>query len=119
MLTTDSYMIAWIIYALATVGALLLFNFWLRNSLSGVARFTLLLMLGAMALTPAHPDATTTTWAPAIFVTGFDLLTIGPEAVMRSLRPMLIMVALALVVGLVLTLMQEITKRGRSREENL
>lgn len=119
MLTTDSYMIAWIIYALATVGALLLFNFWLRNSLSGVARFTLLLMLGAMALTPAHPESGVTTWAPAIFVTGFDLLTLGPESAMRSLRPLLVMVALALVVGLVLTLMQEITQRGRSREENL
>ena len=111
MLTTDSYMTAWIIYALATAGALLVLNFWLHNSLSGIARFTLLLTLAVMALTPAHPEAGVTTWAPAIFVTGFDLLTLGPESAMRALRPILMMVALTLGVGLVLILLRWKTRR--------
>jgi hypothetical protein len=119
LLTTDSYMVAWIIYALATVCALLQFNLWLRSSLGAVPRFTLLLMLAAMALTPAHPEAGVTNWAPAIFVAGFDLLTLGPESAMRALRPILMMVALVLVVGLLLTLTRRITSRGSSWEENL
>jgi hypothetical protein len=102
---------AWIIYALATAGALFLLNLWLRNSLSGIARFTLLLALAAMALTPAHPETGVTTWAPAIFVAGFDLLTLGPESAMRALGPILIMVALTLVVGLVLTFLKWIGRR--------
>lgn len=111
MLTNDSYMIAWLIYALAAVGALLLLNLWLRNSLGGVGRFNLLLVLAAMVLTPAYPDTVVETWAPAIFVTGFDLLTHGPESAMRALRPILVMVALSLVICLVLTLLRRMTRR--------
>jgi hypothetical protein len=118
LLTTDSYMIAWIIYALATVGALLLLNLWLRSRLEGVVRFTLLLIVAAIALTPTHPEAGTTTWAPAILVAGFDLLTLGLESAMRPLRPILIMVALAVVIGLVLNFSRRITRRGQSLEEN-
>ena len=112
MLTTDSYMFAWAVYALATVAALLLFNLWLRSSLGGLARFTLLLVVAAMALTPAHPDASVTTWAPAIFVAGFDLLTLGPESALRPLRPILIMMAVALLAGLVVTVTRRFTRRS-------
>jgi len=104
-------MTAWIIYALATAGALVLLYLWLRSSLGGTARFTLLLTLAAMALTPAHPETGVTTWAPAIFVAGFDLLTQGPESAPRALVPILIMVALALVVGLVLTFLKWVARR--------
>ena len=111
MLTTDSYMIAWSIYALATVGGLFLLDLWLRKHLGRVARFTVLLTLAVMALTPAHPDTGVTTWAPAILVGGFELLTHGPASAIRALLPILMMVTLALVVGLVLTLVGWFARR--------
>ena len=106
MLTEESYQFAWGIYLLATIGTLLLVRGWLLTRLSPAKMVTVLLMLAALLLTPALPESGMTTFAPGLVVAGFDLLTHGPEAVMRTLRPLLIMQAFAVAMGLVFFVLQ-------------
>jgi hypothetical protein len=112
LLTSDSYMTAWLVYVIATVTGLLILNAWLRSGLSAVPRWTLLLALAALSLTPAPPEPGATTWAPAILVTGFDLLTLGADSAVRALRPILIMVSLVLAMGAIAYLAGRFTRRS-------
>ena len=100
MLSPESYQSAWLAYAGATLAALLILYLWVGPRLSRGARLALALILGALALTPAHPATDMTTWAPAIFVTFFELLTSGTEAAARPLRSL--MIALGMVLALCL-----------------
>ena len=104
MLTAESYQTAWVAYGAATVGAVGLLYFWVGDRLSHGTRLCLALMLALLALTPAHPAPDVQTWAPAVVVAGFELLTSGVEAALRPLRPVLIaealLLALCLLTGL-------------------
>ncbi len=100
MLNAESYELAWMAYAGATLGALLVLYFGFGGFLSRGPRLCLVLVLGALALTPAHPAPDVQTWAPAIVVAGFELLTDGVDAAMRPLRS--VIAAEAIVVALCL-----------------
>ncbi len=101
MLSEDSYITAWLIYGFATVGALLVLNHWLRAAIGFTARCVLLLLLAGLALAPALPDASGETWAPAIFVAAFTLLTDGMEAAAPAFRSLAAGAAMGVVVALV------------------
>ncbi len=100
MLSPESYQTAWLFYAGATMGAILILYLWVGSRLSHGVRLALALILAALALTPAHPGADTQTWAPAIFVVFFELLTTGTEAAARPLRSLLIAQGMALALCL-------------------
>ena len=97
MLTPESYQTAWLVYAGAALLALAYLYFWIGPRLGSGARLALLLVLAGLALTPAYPAADySETWAPAIFVAGFELLTNGTEAAVRPLRSLAAAEAMAL-----------------------
>ncbi|MDJ0878983.1 MAG: hypothetical protein QNI86_10255 [Halieaceae bacterium] len=100
MLSPDSYHTAWLAYGLATLAALVILYLWVGPRMSRGWRLALGLLLAALALTPAHPAPDVDTWAPAIFVTFFELLTSGAEAAARPLRSLLIAVGMALALCL-------------------
>jgi hypothetical protein len=99
MLSTESYYLAWAIYLLAALGFLLVVRSWLVHVLSPASVVTILLLLAAWMLTPALPEAGADTYAPAVVVAAFDLLTLGFEEFIRALKPLVLMTGLALVVG--------------------
>ena len=112
MLTPESYISAWVVYVLAVCAGIWLLDGWFRG-LGGSWRLAIALVLAALALAPAHPDPGGDTWAPAIFVLGFDLLTDGVEAAGRSLQPLLAGQAIALVL-LCLALLARLFSGGGS-----
>ncbi len=114
MLTPESYQMAWLFYIGATLAALLILYFWVGPRMSRGARLAWALLLGALALTPAHPSPDIQTWAPAIFVTGFELLTSGTEAAARPLRSLLIALAMVFAV----CLLGWLAFRGRGNEQD-
>ncbi len=116
MLTDESYLIAWAVYLAGTLGALLILNAWTKKSVAVGIRSTLLLVLAALALAPAHPIENAGSWAPAIFVAGFDLLTDGLELAMRSLRSLTMGVVIALALALVLQLGRLVLRRTLTHE---
>lgn len=111
MLTAESYQMAWLAYGGATFGALLILFFWTRNWIARWLRLVLVLVLGALLLSPAHPAPDVQTWAPAIVVAGFELLTSGTEAALRPLRSVLAAEAIAVALCLLGWLLARIWRR--------
>jgi len=114
MLTEQSYMNAWLVYGLATAAALFVLNRWMRGSIGPTARIFVLSMLGGLALTPAHPDETVATWAPALIVAAFDFLTEGAEAASRMVQPLLAGQAVAFSLAILLCLAGRVFGTGRA-----
>ncbi|MCZ6829642.1 MAG: hypothetical protein O7F73_08655 [Gammaproteobacteria bacterium] len=100
MLTTESYQMAWGVYLAAALGLLWLVRQWLRPRSGAALQVTLLLMLAALVLTPSLADPELEHYGPAVVVAVFDLLTHGPESIMRSVEPLLLMQLLAVALGL-------------------
>ncbi|MEP5765604.1 MAG: hypothetical protein ABJ308_13485 [Halieaceae bacterium] len=103
---------AWLIYTGATLLGLLVLYYWVGDRLGASTRLVLALLLGLVALTPAHPTPDGTTWAPALFVMGFDFLTYGIEALGRAARPILVAEALAVVLLLLVYLGRRLFNKG-------
>ena len=111
MLTAENYQIAWGIYTVAALGMLLYMRFWWRRRVSGGGSIVLLLLLAALILTPAHPDGDTPSYAPALIVAAFDLLTYGSEEAIRPLRPIGVVAGTALVASAVILLLRQLFRR--------
>jgi hypothetical protein len=111
LLTAESYQTAWLAYVAATLGALLIMYFWTRNWIPRGLRLVLFLVLAALVLTPAHPAPDVQSWAPAIVVAGFELLTDGTEAALRPLRSVLAAEAIAVALCLLGWLLVRVTRR--------
>jgi hypothetical protein len=94
---------------------LLLIYYWLHSRLSSGPRVTLVLLLAALVLTPARVDLQHDTYAPALVVAVFDLLTFGSEAVLRPLKPILLTLIAALSVGLVFWILARWVFKPKSR----
>lgn len=119
MLTVESYQMAWVVYFGATLVALLILYGWMGARLGAVSRLCVLLLLAGLALAPAHPLPDQNTWAPAIFVAVFELLTDGLEAARPALQSLLM--ALVLAAGasvLVVVLGKVFGKSGEPAGEN-
>jgi hypothetical protein len=113
VLTSESYLLAWAVYVAATLTGLLIFYVWISSAMSRAAGLTLVLLLAVVALTPARPAADLSTWAPAIIVAAFDLMTDGVEAARQPLRSMLVASALTLGVCLLVYLGGRALGRGK------
>jgi hypothetical protein len=116
VLDAESYQNAWLAYTAATLGALLVLYLWIGSRWSRVTRLGWALLLGALALAPAHPDLETTTWAPAIFVTAFEMFTHGTDAALRPARSLISGAALAIALWLLMALAGRFL--GRSAAES-
>ncbi|MEH6593323.1 MAG: hypothetical protein V7746_23840 [Halioglobus sp.] len=104
MLSESSYLTAIYSYAGASVAILLYMAWWLsRHWRAGWVAFTVL-VLAALLLTPAHPNADIQTFAPALIVAVFETLTHGPEAAEHAFKPLSIMLMIATVLAIVLRL---------------
>ena len=111
MLDVESYQNAWLAYTAATLGALLVLYLWIGSRWTRVTRLGWALLLGALALAPAHPDIETTTWAPAVFVTFFEMFTNGTDAAVRPARSLISGAALALALWLLMALARRFLHR--------
>ena len=105
MLDPDSYLNAWLAYAAATAIALATLYLWVGARWSHVTRLGWVLLLAALALAPAHPDADTRTWAPAIFVSAFEFLTHGVDAALRPMRSLFAGAGIALFTWILIALL--------------
>jgi hypothetical protein len=89
MMTPESYLLGWLIYLAATLCGLALLYAWVGPRMSRGVRLAVAALLAGLVLTPAQPDVTIDSWAPALFVVTFDLLGDGTDAAVRALRPIL------------------------------
>lgn len=104
MLSESSYLTAIYSYCAAAVAILLIMGWWLgRHWRAAWVAFTVLL-LAAVLLTPAHPNADTPTYAPALVVATFESLTNGPEAARHAFKPLAATSALAAGLAILLRL---------------
>ena len=104
MLSESSYLFAIYAYVGAACVMLLYLAWWLgRHWRAGWV--ALVVLLGAaLLLTPAYPKDGVDTFAPALIVASFQLLTDGFEAAEHALRPLGFMSALAVGLALLLGL---------------
>ena len=63
-------------------------GWWLGRSWGAGWTLLLVLLSAALLLTPAYPNASADTLAPALVVAGFQLFTEGPEAAEHAIRPL-------------------------------
>jgi hypothetical protein len=80
-------------------------TWWLNRHWSAAAVALTVLLLAAVMLTPAYPTPEVTTFAPALIVIVFETLINGPEAAQHALKPLVIMLCVALVLALLLRLL--------------
>jgi hypothetical protein len=102
VLDETSYLQALYLY-LGAAGAFLLYMSWIlaRYWRAAWVCFTVLLM-AALLLTPAYPDPTITTFAPALIVALFESMINGVDAAQHAVKPLGFMLCLALVLSLLL-----------------
>ena len=109
MLSEESYQLALYVY-LGSAGAIVLFlSWWLGRSLGAGWTLLLVSLAAALLLTPAYPNASADTFAPAIIVAGFQFFTEGPEAARHAFRPL----GAACVAALVVTVLLRLTVFSR------
>ncbi|MEH6589729.1 MAG: hypothetical protein V7746_05705 [Halioglobus sp.] len=105
MLSDSSYLTAIYTYVGAALAALIILAWWLGRSWRAGWAALAVLVSAALLLTPAYPNADTVTFAPALVVAVFEMLTYGPEAAEHAFRPLIFMLAVAVVVAIVLRLL--------------
>ena len=106
MLSESSYLTAIYTY-LAAAGAIVLYLAWIlgRKWQWRAGWVTLVVLLSAALLfTPAYPDPSIKTFAPALIVVVFESLINGPEAAQHAVKPLMYMAGLALIVTVLLRL---------------
>ena len=104
MLSESSYLTAVYAYVGAACVMLLYLAWWLGRHWRASWVALVVLLGAALLLTPAYPKDGVDTFAPALIVAIFQLLTDGYEAARHALRPLGFMSALAAVVALLLGL---------------
>ncbi|HAN68349.1 MAG TPA: hypothetical protein DD808_01480 [Halieaceae bacterium] len=107
----SDYLVATLVYLGAALCALGALFWWLRRRWSPLWRWVLLLAGAALLMTPAYPYEGVNTFAPALVVAAFQLLTAGPEAAAHAVRPL----AAALGLAMLLTLLLYFTVLRRAR----
>lgn len=104
MLSESSYLTAIYWYTGASCVVLLYMIWWLKRHWSSGAVALTVLLLAALMLTPAYPNSEVTTFAPALIVVIFETLINGPEAAAHALKPLGIMLGIALGLAILLRL---------------
>ena len=102
MLSESSYLTAIYIYVGSAI-ALLIYLTWVLSRYWRKAWVALVVLISAaLLLTPAHPDAEISTFAPALIVAVFEGLINGPEAAEHAIKPLSYLLAFALLLSLLL-----------------
>ena len=105
MLDESSYLTAIYSYCGAAIAILLYMTWWLGRYWRAAWVALTVLLSAALLLTPAHPNAEVSTFAPALIVAVFELLTHGPEAAWHALKPLAFMGGAAVVMAILLWLL--------------
>jgi hypothetical protein len=104
VLTESSYLTAVYTYVGAAALLLLCLAWWLRRRWRAGWIALIVLLGGALLLTPAYPREGVQTLAPALVVAGFRFFTEGFQAAEHALRPLAATSAAAVVLALLLRL---------------
>lgn len=104
MLSESSYLTALYVYLSAGLVIMAYLAWWLSRYWSPAVVALLVLLAGALLLTPAYPKEGVTTFAPALIVAGFQWMTEGVEGAQHALKPLAFVSAVALVLALLLRL---------------
>ncbi len=100
MLSEESYHIALAIYLGSALLAVILMGWWLLRRWPGFFSAFALLLCAALLLTPAYPKEGVSTFAPALIVAVFQMLTEGLDSAQHALRPLAAGCVLAFVLAL-------------------
>jgi len=102
MLDEGSYTAAIYTYIGAACVVLVYMTWWLsRHWRAAWVSFTVLI-LSALLLTPASSAGQSASLAPAVIVAAFEGLMHGPEAALPALKPLMVMLGLAVGIALLL-----------------
>jgi len=104
MLSESSYLTAIYVYVGAALAIMLYLAWWLSRHWGAGPVLLVVLLAGALLLTPAYPRDGVTTFAPALIVAVFQLMTEGLEGAMHALRPLAFMSVVAVVLAVLLRL---------------
>ncbi|MBT4520467.1 MAG: hypothetical protein HOC23_10720 [Halieaceae bacterium] len=99
MLTDNSYLLGICVYVAAACAALAYLTWWLGQYWTQARVALIVLLCAALLLTPAHPNAEVTTFAPALLVVLFEGMINGVEAARHALKPLAFMLFLAAVLA--------------------
>jgi hypothetical protein len=103
-------MTALYIYIGAALLIMLYLGWWLSRHWGPGMVSLVVLLAGALLLTPAYPKEGVDTFAPALIVAAFQWITAGVEGARHALRPLAFMCLVAVVLALLLRL--SIFRRG-------
>ena len=104
MLSESSYLTAIYSYTGAACAIMFIMALWLGRAWRASWAAFAVLLVGALLLTPAFPNANVVTYAPALLVAVFEGLTHGPEAATHALKPLAVATAIAVVLAILLHL---------------
>ena len=116
-MSTQEYLIAWIIYLIAGIGFSILSWRFLKKCLWRELAYLLQCLLVALIFTPWYVLPEEEILAPALMVFVMDLVTVDLESSIRSLIPLVMAMLLGLVVTAVLSVVYRI--RGRKLRANI
>jgi hypothetical protein len=92
------------VYIGAALLIMLYLGWWLSRHWGAGVVALVVLLTGAVLLTPAYPRAGVETFAPALIVAVFQYLTEGLDGAMHALRPLAFMSLAAVILALLLRL---------------
>lgn len=102
MLSESSYLTAIYTYCGAAVMIMLCLAWFLGRRWRSSWVALIVLLAGALLLTPAYPKDGASTLAPAFVVAGFQIATQGVDAARHALKPLAFACGLALALTLLL-----------------
>ena len=98
MLTPEAYQMAWLVYTAAVAGLLAALFVAFAQAVSRRVLLGILWPLAVTLLTPVSAAEGAEFLAPALIVGVFEWLSIGEEALARSLRPIGVFLIIAVVL---------------------
>ncbi|MDP6536241.1 MAG: hypothetical protein QGG02_07960 [Gammaproteobacteria bacterium] len=103
----SNYWLVWVIYLAASVLFYGLFWQLTRFRHARWTAYSLRAIAAAIILTPWYANAQGTTLAPALMVLALDAITIGSEATLRSIIPLVLAIILAETLATVIFLIKK------------
>jgi len=115
MLTQSAYLTALAIYLAAGLLTAMIVALWVRRHFSLLPGLVCGIAAATVLMVPAYPQAGSDTFAPALVVLGFTVLTEGWAQAGHAVRPLLLAVAVALLLSVMTALVVWLANRKKSR----